>query len=70
MCFGKNRSSTQSNAVPPPTPPVTERSQEVRAASDQQRKDATRRNGYRRTFFGGEGKPKAENLGSKTLLGS
>ncbi len=71
MCFGKSSSRQQQQAVPAPTPPVTERSQEVKAASDQSRRDAKRRNGYRRTFFAGEtgGVDKA-NLGTKTLLGS
>lgn len=68
MCFGKTK--PQQNQVPAPAPPPTERSVEVKAANDQTRRDAKKRNGFRRTMFAGEtGGPAQSNLSTKTLLG-
>ena len=54
MCFGPKKAATKAEPTPAPAPPVTEHSASVKAASNQARRDATRRNGYRKTLIAGE----------------
>jgi hypothetical protein len=51
--------------IKPAPLPVTEKASEVKAQSDQQRRDAMSRKGHRKTLLARDSKP----VGQKTLLG-
>jgi len=59
------------SAPPPPIPPVTQTAAEVTQASQQQKRDASMRQGYNATLLAGEKKMgMGDETGKKTLLGS